>query len=84
MAKKITLEGLAKLITVGFAASDKKFAALAEDMTDIRKDMATKHQLIALHSQVDSIATQVRGMKHDKLETRVTNLEEKVFGQARG
>lgn len=81
--KKVTLEGLAKLITDGFTASDKKFAALAEDMTDMRKDMATKHQLIALHSQVNSIETQLRGMKHDKLETRVTKLEEEVFGQPR-
>ena len=40
--KKITLGGLANLITDGFAASDKKFAALAEDIADIRKDMATK------------------------------------------
>ena len=90
MAKNIALEGLAKLITdigtrieKGFGASDKKFAALADDIADIKRDMATKDQVIALHTQINSIETQLRGIKHDKLEARVTTLEEHVLGHHR-
>jgi hypothetical protein len=92
MAKKITLaslaadmrKGFAALTTrmeQGFAASDKKFAALAEDMTDMRREL--KSDIGAVQQQVNSIETQLRGMKHDKLETRVTKLEEQVFGPHR-
>jgi hypothetical protein len=45
--------------------------------------MATKDQIIALHTQVNSIETQLRGMQHVKLQSRVADLEEKVFGEAR-
>ncbi len=38
-----------------------------------------KGQVITLATQVNSIETQLRGMKHGKLETRVAALEEKVF-----
>ena len=81
MAKKVTLESLAKLITAGFAASDKKVAALAEDMTDLRREL--KGDVLAVGQQVTSIETQLRGMNYGKLEGRVTNLEEKVFGAPR-
>jgi hypothetical protein len=36
-AKKTTLESLAKLISESSASADKKFAALAEDIADIKK-----------------------------------------------
>jgi hypothetical protein len=49
----------------------------------IERDMATKDQIVALHAQVNSIETQLRGMKHGRLETRVADLEDKVFGTAR-
>ena len=42
--------------------------------------MATKEQMIALHTQVNSIEAQ---LKHGRYETRLGNLEEKVFGEAR-
>lgn len=45
--------------------------------------MATKDQIIALHTQVNSIETELRGMKHTKLRARVADLEEKVFGAPR-
>lgn len=94
MAKKVTLVSLAALMTKGFAAAGKRFdklddrmergfAAVASDVAEIRNDMASKEQVIALHTQLNSIETQVRGMKHDKLETRVTKLEKEVFGQSR-
>jgi hypothetical protein len=99
--KKITLEGLAALITdlrvrvdKGFAASDKKttsldtrtergFSALADDIADIKRDMATKDQIMALHTQVNGIETDIRTMQGYKLVTRVADLEEEVFGKPR-
>ena len=45
--------------------------------------MATKDHIIALHTQVNSIETQLRDMKHTKLHARVADLEEKVFGAVR-
>ena len=76
MAKKITLASISVQI-------EKGFGAVASDITDIKRDMATKEQVITLHSQVNSIETQLRGMKHAKLEARVADLEDKVFGESR-
>lgn len=42
---------------------EKGFAAVTDDITDIKRDMATKEQVIALHTQVNSIETQLRDMK---------------------
>jgi hypothetical protein len=85
--KKITLETLAAQMAKGFASvenrMEKSFAAVADDITDIKRDMATKEQVIALHTQVNSIETQLRGMKHAKLQARVADLEEEVFGDSR-
>ena len=91
--KKITLETLADAIAKmdarierGFENTDTKFAALADDIGDIKHEMrekATKHQIVALHGQLNAIETQLRGMKHTKLHARVADLEEKVFGAAR-
>lgn len=39
-------------------------------IADIKRDMATKDQIIALHTQVNSIETQLRGMQHTKLQSR--------------
>jgi hypothetical protein len=93
MAKKITLEvladALAKMdarIERGFESTDTKFAALADDIGDIKHEMrekATKQQIVALHGQVNAIETGLRGMKRDKLVTRVADLEEEVFGRPR-
>jgi hypothetical protein len=49
-----------------------------------RDKMATKDQVVTLHTQVDSIETELHVMKHVKLQSRVADLEEKVFGEARG
>ena len=91
--KKITLETLADALAKidarierGFENTDTKFAALADDIGDIKHEMrekATKHQIVALHGQVNAVETQLRGMKHTKLHARVADLEEKVFGAAR-
>lgn len=88
------ITALGTRIEKGFAASDKTitgldarvekgFAAVADDIADMRRDTATKEQLFALQTQVTSIETQVRGMNYGKLETRIANLEDKVFGATR-
>jgi hypothetical protein len=56
---------------------------LKAEITGIKSTMATKDQIIALHTQVNSIESQIRGMRHGKLENRVADLEEKVFGKLR-
>ena len=80
--KKTSLNDLARLIERGFAA-------VAGDIADIKRDMATKEdleklatkeQLVALHMQVSSIEAQLRLGRY---ETRLGNLEDKVFGAAR-
>ena len=75
MARK-TLEQKIDALT---SIVEKGFAAVAEDMSKL----ATKGLVLALHTQVTSIETDIRNMKHTKLVTRVADLEEKVFGSAR-
>ena len=76
MAKKITLEQKIDALT---NMIERGFAAVAEDVSKL----ATKDQVIALHTQVNSIETQLRDMQHTKLHARVADLEEKVFGEIR-
>ena len=97
-AKKATLEDkidvLSRIVKKGFASVDSRFAsvesqmekgffAVAEDIADIKRDMATKNHIVALHTQVNSIETQLRDMKYIKMESRVADLEEKNFGKIR-
>lgn len=42
-----------------------------------------KSDLFKLHTQVNSIESELREMKHSRLELRVADLEEKVFGKTR-
>jgi hypothetical protein len=79
MAKKITLNEVGEML-----AHVVKHMASKDDIAELRKEMATKDQVIALHTQVNAIETQLRGMNHVKLQSRVADLEEKVFGAARG
>ena len=79
MAKRISVATLAAQIEKGFASGDKKFEAIADDISKL----ATKDQVIALHTQVNSIERQLRDMKHIKLEDRVATIEQKVFGKVR-
>jgi hypothetical protein len=65
------------------ARMERGFAAVAEDVVDIRRNMASKDQIIALHTQVSSMEIELRGMKHVKLQARVADLEEEVFGETR-
>ena len=76
MVKKTTLNELGQMLE-----HVVRHMATKEDIADISRDMATKEQVIALHTQVNSIETQLRGMKHTKLQSRVADLEEEVFGE---
>lgn len=91
MTNKITLNDLAAQMQKGFTSVnsrihkletliEKGFAATADDIADIKRDMATKDQVIALHTQVNSVEAQLR---QGRYETRLGNIEEKVFGAPR-
>jgi hypothetical protein len=75
MAKRTTLNELGDML-----AHVVKHMATKEDIADIRREMATKEQLAALHTQVNSIEAQLR---ETKIEVRLGNLEEEVFGAPR-
>lgn len=84
MAKKeVTLETLSAQMTAGFAKHGKEIHDLTESVAFVVKHMATKEQIISLHMQVNSIETQLRDMKHTKLQSRVADVEEEVFGRSR-
>ena len=79
MAKKTTLDDLGAMLK----KQGKEIHDLTETVAFVVKHMATKDQIIALHTQVNSIETELRGMKHAKLQSRVADLEEEVFGETR-
>jgi hypothetical protein len=74
--KKVTLETLDARFSKLENLIERGFGAIANDM-------ATKDQMIDLHTQVNSIERQLRGMKHVKLEDRVAAIEQEVFGEVR-
>ena len=76
MAKKTTLNELGEMLT-----HVVEHMATKEDLAEVRQDLTGK--IFALHSQVNSIETQIKDMKHDHLSVRVADLEEKVFGRTR-
>jgi hypothetical protein len=59
---------------------EKGFAAVAEDIGDIREKMATKDQVLAVQTQVNSIERQLRDTK---TEVRLADLEDEVFGASK-
>lgn len=73
MIKKTTLNELGSMME-----HVVKHMATKEDISDIKQTMATKEQIIALHMQVNSIETEIRGMKRLKIESRVADLEASV------
>jgi hypothetical protein len=87
--KKITLETLATQMAKGFASVsnrmdqlesvvEKGFAAAKDDIADLKQEL--KGDIARVHEQVNSIEAQ---LKHGRYETRLADLEEKVFGAAR-
>ena len=71
MTKKTTLNDLARLIEKGFAAAK-------DDLEDVKHEL--KGDIARVQVQVNSIEAQLR---QGRYETRLGNLEEKVFGEAR-
>jgi uncharacterized phage infection (PIP) family protein YhgE len=74
-SKKTTLESLANLISESSASADRKFAALAEDISDIKSMMATKADLAATESRLDSRIDKLDA-KIDRVDTKLTKFEE--------
>lgn len=55
--------------------------ATKDDVAELRKEF--KSDLFTLQTQVNGIESDIRDMKRARLEIRVGDLEEKVFGEAR-
>ena len=52
-----------------------KHMATKDDIADLRTDL--KGDIVAVATQVNSIETELRDMKHTKLQSRVADLEER-------
>jgi hypothetical protein len=76
MAKKITLEEIGEML-----AHVVKHMATKDDIGEVRREL--KGDIVRVSEQVASIESQLRGMRHVKLQSRVADLEEEVFGAAR-
>jgi septal ring factor EnvC (AmiA/AmiB activator) len=72
MAKKTTLDSLAALVSKGFASADKKFTALAEDIDDIKKTMATKDDVAEVEIRL--------GARIDRLDAKIDRVDSKLGG----
>ena len=76
MAKETTLNEIGEML-----AHVVKHMATKEDITEVRREL--KGDIVRVSEQVASIETQLRGMQHVKLQSRVADLEEEVFGEPR-
>ena len=88
--KKTTLDSLAALIIGTNAEADKKFAALAEDIADIKEHMATKEDVhevlghvVAMHDQMNNMEAELKIFAREKLPERLGNVEKELFGASR-
>ena len=70
------LEKMDQRMEKGFALMEKGFSAVADDISKL----ATKEDVAAVSIQVNSIERQLR---ETKANTRLSDLEEKVFGAPR-
>jgi hypothetical protein len=68
-AKKTTLESLATLISKTSVSSDKKFAALAEDISSMKEDISDIKSTMPTKSDIADMATKadVRAIVRDEL-----------------
>jgi chromosome segregation ATPase len=60
-----TVATLAKLISRTAGSADEKFAALAEDISDIKRTMATKDDIASLSEQATSIERELKSIRRD-------------------
>jgi hypothetical protein len=80
MVKKITLKEIGDML-----AHVVKHMATKEDLAEGLNSLRTelKGDILRVQTQVNSIESHIRGMNHVRLEGRVADLEDKVFGKAR-
>ena len=78
MAKKATLDNIDKKLDALTTIVEKGFGAIADDIADVRSDL--KGDIARVQEQVNSIEAE---LKHGRYETRLGNLETKVFGAPR-
>jgi hypothetical protein len=76
MAKETTVNEIGEML-----AHVVKHMATKDDIAQVRREL--KGDIVRVSEQVSSIETQLRGMQHVKLQSRVADLEEKVFGKTR-
>jgi chromosome segregation ATPase len=78
MAKKTTLDGLAALIYKGFVSADKKFTALAEDISGVKADIADiKRTMVTkddLRDELKPIRSDLKSIR-DELDDLTEKLE---------
>ena len=74
MAKETTLNEIREML-----AHVVKHIATKDDIAEVHREL--KGDIVRVSEQVTSIETQLRGMKHTKLQSRVADLEEEVFGE---
>jgi chromosome segregation ATPase len=65
LRKPATLESLATLISRTAASADKKFAALADDIADIKSSMPTKDDFARLDKGMASLSEQTTGIERE-------------------
>src|SRR5271154_3262194 len=91
MAKMKTIEQKIDALT---GIVEKGFAAVATDISDVRKEMATKEDIKRLDARIDGLQVKVDGVQSTidaeamqrgdlQLPRRVHDLEEKVFGHSK-
>jgi hypothetical protein len=73
MAKKTTLESLARLVSNASLSADKKFTALAEDIAAVEKRLDAR--LDKSDAKLESVESHLAG-KIDHLGTKLTKFEE--------
>ena len=76
MAKKTTLNDIAAMLE----KQRDQIKDLTRSGAHVVEHMASKEQVVALHTQVNSIEAQLR---QTKAERRLADLEEKIFGTSR-
>ncbi len=80
MVKKITLKEIGEMlahVVKHMATKDDLKVGLNSLRTELKAD------IFSVQTHVTSIESHIRGMNHVRLEGRVADLEEKVFGKTR-
>ena len=81
----VTLNSLATLIAHSAASTDKKFAALADDIADIKSSMPSKDDIARLDRGMASLSEHINGIERELKSIRrdLNDLTDK-FGNVAG